>query len=407
MSKRVFGITSFAHFANDGSTFLYPVLITFLYTEFPATNLAILGVLAIMNPIVSGAMSTPVGILADKLERKGVLIALGLALNGVAALFFAFSVQHGTLEFLYIIIGVTVLGFGQSFYHPIGSSILRSEYGRNTPMILGINGSFGSFGRGIFPLIIAGLIGIFGLVEGMFIMWALGFTFAAVVLVSLGLPKIKGVARSRGRKQKKSLSGHMSVFKVFIFSLMTVVFLRAMVIRAVATYGPSYLANVTNSQFLGIFIFTMGVLTPVAGQTIFGIVTTRKGGFFSITTTTIFSGLAFFLLLLSGSNAILDALFFSIYAFFTYSGFPTLLGYLNQVVPKEISTSSGGIVWGVGQFLGGAAGIALSSFLVYRESLYFSFWIMLIFTLSASLLLPFLKLQEKNSRDKAEVAGAQ
>ena len=75
MSRRIFGVTSFAHFANDGSTFLYPVLITFLHAEFPDTNLALLVVLAVTNPIISGIMSTPVGVLADKLERKGVLIS--------------------------------------------------------------------------------------------------------------------------------------------------------------------------------------------------------------------------------------------------------------------------------------------------------------------------------------------
>ncbi len=405
LSRRIFGITSFAHFANDGSTFLYPVLITFLHAEFPHINLAILGVLAVTNPIISGVMSTPVGILADKLERKSVLISLGLALNGVSALFFAFSVKHGALEFDYIIAGVTMLGVGQSFYHPIGSSILRAEYGNTTPVILGLNGSFGSFGRGIFPLIIAALISAFGLFEGMVVLWAFGMAFAAVVLVGLGMPKLRELsARPPREKGKVSISSQLSFFRVFILSLMVVVFLRSMVIRAVATYGPSYLASATSSQFIGIFIFTVGALTPVAGQIVFGIITTRKGGFFSITVTTLFSTLAFFLLLLSGSSVILDAVFFSMYAFFTYSGFPTLLGYLNQVVPKEISTSSGGIIWGIGQYIGGATGIAFTSFLVYGHGLNVSFWTMMIFAIGASLLLPLLRSQERAVR--AKVKGA-
>ena len=233
-------------------------------------------------------------------------------------------------------------------------------------------------------------------------MWVFGLAFAAVVLVGLGLPTVRGISgKAPTKKGNRSISSQISFFRVFILALMVVVFLRSMVIRAVATYGPSYLASATSSQFIGIFIFTLGALTPVAGQIIFGIITTRKGGFFSITVTTVFSTLAFFLLLLSGSSVILDAIFFSMYAFFTYSGFPTLLGYLNQVVPKEISTSSGGIIWGIGQYIGGATGIAFTSFLVYGHGLNTSFWTMLIFALGASMLLPLLRAQERAVRAKA------
>lgn len=396
VSGRIFAFTSFAHFANDGSTFLYPVLITFLHAEFPDTNLAILGVFAVTGPVISGLMSTPVGLLADRLERKSLLVALGLALNGISALFFAFSVQQGAVDFTYILAGVSILGVGQAFYHPIGSSILRSEYGSRTPLALGINGSFGSFGRGVFPLIIAALISAYGLIEGMFMLWVLGMAFAAVVLIGLGIPKTRKLSAGNREVRKKSpISGQLVFFRSFILVLLVVVFLRSMVIRAVATYGPSYLASTTNSQFMGILIFTIGALTPVAGQIIFGLVTTRKGGFFSITVTTILSTVSLILLLLSGSSVIENAVFFSLYAFFTYSGFPTLLGYLNQIVPKEISTSAGGIIWGIGQYVGGAVGIGFASFLVYGHSVYFSFWIMLIFAAGASLILPVLAFQER------------
>lgn len=402
MSLRIFSFTAFAHFASDGSTFLYPVLITFLHTEFPDTNLALLGVFAVAGPIISGIMSTPVGILADRIERKSVLISLGLLLNGISALFFAFSVQHGSLDFVAITAGVAILGVGQSFYHPIGSSLIRSVYGSRTPSVLGLNGSFGSFGRGIFPVIIAALITAYGLVEGMLLMWVLGLAFAAIALVGMGLPKFKRADRAGAKeKRKKVVSGQLALFRAFIAVLLVVVFLRSMVIRSVATYAPSYLASATGSQFLGVLVFTIGALTPVAGQIIFGFVTTRKGGFFSISVTTVMSSISLVLLLLSGSSLILAAVFFSMYAFFTYSGFPTLLGYLNQVVPPEISTSSGGIVWGIGQFVGGAAGIGLASFLVYGNGLYFSFWIMLIFGVAAALLLPLLMAQEKAVRARA------
>lgn len=412
MSSRVFALTSYAHFSNDGSTFLYPLLISFLHGEFPLVNVGYLGIIAIINPIISGLMSTPVGILADIIERKGFLISLGLAISGVAALIFAYTIVDGAISYFNIIAGVTVLGFGQAFYHPIGASILRGEYGSRTPTLLGINGSFGSFGRGIYILIITTLITVFGLVYGLTYLSIIGFVASMVIAAGLGSPNIKisskkskSAADNRSDKRKE-ISKQMSFYKLFIFSLMTVVFLRAMFIRSVATYGPTYFTDLADSQFFGNLIFGIGLLTPVIGQPIFGLITTKKGGFFSISVTTLFSGLAFFLLLVSGAHLILVGLFFATYAFFTYSGFPILLGYLNQVVPREISTSSGGVIWGMGQLLGGAAGIAVSSVIVLYSNIYESYWIMMIFTLAATILLPLLGAQEKSIRKKSRAQAS-
>lgn len=414
MSVRIFGFASFAHFANDGSTFLYPLMIAFLHFEFPQANLGYLGLITIINPVISGLMSTPVGILADMMERKGLLISLGLALSGLSAYIFAFTVNHNSISYFNIIAGVTALGLGQSFYHPIGASILRSEYGAKLPTILGVNGSFGSFGRGIYPFIITLLIGTYGLMTGFEIFSVIGFVSAMVVGVGLGNPSAKAVSRNASQEKmakpdtsRKEITSKISMYKVFIISLSVVVFLRAMFIRSIATFAPTYFTDLTGSQILGPTIFSIGVLTPVIGQTLFGFLTTRKGGFYTITMSTVFSGIAFFLVLISGSHLLFSAVFFAIYAFFTYSGFPILIGYLNQVVPRQISSSSGGVIWGLGQLLGGATGIAVSSLLVLYQNITTAYWLMLIFTLGATLLLPLLRNQERKVRGISSADGAE
>ena len=81
---------------------------------------------------------------------------------------------------------------------------------------------------------------------------------------------------------------------------------------------------------------------------------------------------------------------FAVFAFVTYSGFPVLLGYVGQVVPREISTTSNALVWGFGNTLGGAVGIAVIDGFKVFVSLYYSLTLMLIFALAAIIMLPLI-----------------
>jgi hypothetical protein len=68
-----------------------------------------------------------------------------------------------------------------------------------------------------------------------------------------------------------------------------------------------------------------------------------------------------------------------------------LLGYVNQIVPKDIATTAHGMVWGIGNTLGGAAGIAVMSLLLYLGvSLTETMWAMLIFGVASALFIPLI-----------------
>jgi MFS family permease len=137
-------------------------------------------------------------------------------------------------------------------------------------------------------------------------------------------------------------------------------------------------------------VVSLSFFFAVLGQLAFGYITSRMGGKFSILLTSVFPGIAFMLFLLSGSNVYMLAATYSIFTFFAFTGFPVLLGYVNQVVPKSISTTAGGDVWGLGQYVGNGAGIAVISALILAISVYSALWIMLVFLVPSIALIAFL-----------------
>ena len=74
---RSLAFTSLGHFSNDGTTLLYPTLITY-YVELPGIKIPYLGAMAIIFNIISGIFSTPVGNYADRRGNHGTLIAVGI-----------------------------------------------------------------------------------------------------------------------------------------------------------------------------------------------------------------------------------------------------------------------------------------------------------------------------------------
>ena len=163
-----------------------------------------------------------------------------------------------------------------------------------------------------------------------------------------------------------------------------------MFLTGTITFVPTFLTNVYHSRTEAVAIVTISFVTAIFGQPYFGSLTSKFGGRKIISFTTIISGVAFASFIYFASNLIVSATSFAVFAFVTYSGFPVLLGYVNQVVPREISTTSNGLVWGVGQTLGGALGIAvLDGFKVF-VSLGDSLTLMLIFALAAIVLLPLI-----------------
>jgi len=388
---RALVFTSLGHLSNDLNLLLFSVLIVY-YSKNYGISLSLLGGVAIIYNILSGLLSTPIGSYADRTRRYRHLIALGIALIGISAVSFALSFRFSGFILPLMIVSAVILGTGQAFYHPLGASVLRITYEERTSTALGINGSFGSVGRSILPIFLVPMIVLYG--EFHTLLYLAGYLFVAAVIIFMGLGFMRAY-EAIPVGQRREPTGHenetgIEKYHSAIMILVLIVFVRSMFLTGTTTYISQYLVDRVHSDVVMSYIVTISFITAVVGQPVFGRITELKGGRFSIVLTTVFSTIFFILFMLSGSNVVLDTITYASFVFMAFTGFPVLLGYVGQIVPRNVVTKSNGLVWGLGNTVGGGIGLAVMSLVLLRVTLLDTMWLMLIFAVASSLLLPLL-----------------
>ncbi len=411
---RALTFTSMAHLVNDGNFLLYPVLITF-YSQLPNVHLVALGIMAVIYYILQGSLSAPLGVLADRYDRDPLFIGFGIGIQAAAMFLFALPFVYPSLIYWLLISGAILLGIGQAFYHPLGATVIYHTYGsQKAPPAMGVNGSFGSVGRAAMPIIIVALVGAVGGFSGLSAIAVYTIIASIVIYAGLNFFRRRDYRTTEDKAQDEIVVGKkkgMQLYWAMIVTITVVIFLRSMFNIAVVTFVPTYIDNIVGSSSIMGTVLTLAFIPPIFGQVWFGNLTSKYGGKVTVGISTALSVLIFFILLLfSGGVAAHGQLYavafigisYGAYAFLTFSGFPILLGYVGQIVPKALSTQANAMVWGVGQTIGGGVGIALMSGLLFRLSLTQAFWIMMIFAAISVLLVPLLpskKRVELNVKD--------
>ncbi|WP_256202741.1 MFS transporter [Sulfuracidifex tepidarius] len=241
MLSRIRGLTftSMAHFLNDGTFLIFPLLIVY-YEEIHVSDV-ILGTVAVLYTLLSGILSPFIGDFADKSEKDSLLIMTGILLEGIAMV--SFAVSFRTLTYPLMMLGAILLGIGQAFYHPIGGSILSNLFGKSSGRALGINGSAGSVGRSLMPSLVSFLILLFTAIYGLLIYGVI--MIVGAVVIRLGLEGYSKATRLRKPKEKLERQ-----FVRFIILLGVMVFLRSMFITGVTTFTGKYVFSIYHSAFL-------------------------------------------------------------------------------------------------------------------------------------------------------------
>ncbi len=90
--------------------------------------------------------SYPIGVLADRLNRKK-LLGFGLALNGVG-----FAALALAPNYAWALVAVAVAGFGGSFYHPAATAMVARLFPRTTGKALGLVGIGAGVGFFVGPI---------------------------------------------------------------------------------------------------------------------------------------------------------------------------------------------------------------------------------------------------------------
>lgn len=380
--------TSVAHFANDGNLLIFPVLINY-YTALHV-NFIILGFGAMIYNLISGLVSPFIGRIADRLDRDGLLIFLGLAIQGAALSLFAFAFLHIQQVNVIVLSGTALFGLGQSVYHPIGGSVLSSAFkGKSSGTLLGVNSSIGSIGRSVVPLILAALLPLFGITSSLYII-AL-YEVAASILVLGGLSAFRRNSTPHGKSEKKKAAAGATKTMPMIYLLMIVIFVRSIFSTGLYTFMPYYFNSVLKNSNLVTEVISLAFLAPVVGQILFGYLTSAWGGKAVVTLTSVFAVISTVLLMLT-TNFYLMVIFLTLFAFFVFSIFPILIEYVKQLTPESVSASSNSLVWGLGSTIGGAVGIGLFS-LLYRVldvSLSDSMWFLILIGVVSIVIIPIL-----------------
>ncbi len=400
--------TSLGHFANDGNFLLFPTLIAY-YKVIPHISIAFLGVMAIIYNLLSGLLGPSIGKLADRIDRDGFLIFVGIFMEAISAILFGVAFIYELYASYIILIASIVLGAGQAFYHPIGASILAFTYGKkDSSSAMGINGSFGSLGRAIIPSMLVYSMLFFGHFGGLIVLSI--YTFIAAFIIFTGLNffkrskyiKVDRAKHGRNTVEDKASREEYSKYSKFLYILTAIVFIRAFFLMGTVTFTPDYFDNVFNSKIIMGDIVTISFLGAVLGQPYFGTVVKKHGGKFTIAVTTIASTIFFGLMLIT-DNLYLITVIYLLYAIFAFTSFPVLLGYVAQTIPQKFSTRSNALVWSFGNIVGGSVGIAIVTLLLYVHiSLYTSLIIMLIFSIISIAMLPLLP--SKSNLEETTVA---
>ncbi len=382
---RILSVTSLAHFINDGTFLIYPLLIVYYSTDLHV-SVVFLGALSIVYALLSGLLSPAIGDFADKHDLDAPLMALGIFLEAVAVTLFGFSFAFPSAVYFLVALGAVILGVGQAFYHPIGGAILSRTFGKSSGRALGVNGSLGSVGRAVMPSVVTFFILAFSVSTGLFLVG--GIMLVATLVIYLGLKFYKRGSVEEIRKTKERLE---SKFVRFLVILGAIVFIRSMFITGVTTFTGEYIYQVYLSKELAGVFLTVGFIGSVFGQPLFGWTTEKLGGRTTFVITSVLS-IAFFLLFMAFSrDLILASLWYTLFTLSAFSAFPVLLGYVSQVFPRSFYTLANSYVWGLGNTVGGAAGNALITLLLgLNFSIFDSFYVMVGLAVLSTVMTPLI-----------------
>jgi len=389
LKKKALIFTSLGHFLNDSFLVTFSILITY-YIEMGLSPL-FLGLMGAIINIVSGLFTMWVGREADRIGNHDKLMFIGFLIIAISLFLFGLTFAY---KFLWLVaISSILLGMGLSFYHPLGGSILQFTYGSDSPKALGINGSLGSTGRALFPIVLVFLIEYLGGFVALIIIAA--YTLVLSSIIYNGIKPIKTKTYSQTKQKGRAVS--FSSFYYVLIPLTIIVFIRSMFVMGVQTFVPTYLSEIFNSRVIMGVVLTVSYATAIFGQPFFGRITTSMGGRRVVFITTIFSTI-FYIIFIIAKNWIVVSTIFAAFSFFAFSNFPVLLGYVSQIVDADVMARANSLVWGIGNTIGGALGILLGGYIFQAFNLKTSMLSFVIIALISSFLLPIIPSETKKRR---------
>ncbi len=352
---RVLVVTSLAHFMNDGMVFFIPVVAALLAAGHSVSPVVITAMLTVFY-LASAGFGVVVGLVAASGPRRGRVMALGLFIVALGLWGFAVALHTapGTGRDTLAIASAIVAGVGSAVYHPVGGSILQSTFGASAGRALGINGSFGSLGRALYPTLFVATTALAVSHDGAVALFAGVGTLSAVVIV-LALGRLPGVAGKAHESSSLARPTMRALFTRSVVALMVIAFLRSAAFIGIVSWMPIYL---TSHRHLGVsslgLTVTIMYVGGIVGQPTFGLLADRFDKRWMLALDSV--GSALVTIAYVASSGAWATVFLLLFGFFTFSGFPLLLSLVPDYVAPESHVMGNALVWGVGSTGGQALG---------------------------------------------------
>jgi len=332
--ETILGTTVLAHIVNDGLDMGLPLIMPLLVTKY-ALSLFEAGAILTCYAATTVIFQPLLGYISDITGYKKIYLASGLFTIGAGL----FLVQFAP-SLPWLLLCSFLAGLGFSTYHPAAMSFINAAYTARRGFGLGFHGVGGSLGRGVYPAALGALLAAYGLGSALFLSVAIAFTAGIMVL---RLPPSMGSRKAR----------RFSLTSTYIILVTCVAFLlRTIAYAGTVNFIPTYLV-----RELHLDIAAAGLATSI--MLILGIVSQPLGGYLSdklgrravLGMSCFLMGVFFTLFLWIPHPASLIPL--SLFGFCIFLGFPLPYAIVGDHVPKEVISTSLGIVSGVG----GAGGI--------------------------------------------------
>ena len=356
---------------GHGLTHWYPatfyLLLPLIGTEL-GLSYSQIGLIMTCQYIASAVANVPGGVLVDTVGRKGLLMAVSLFWIGFPYLLIGF-----THSYLMLLACVSLVGFGNSLWHPTAIPTLARRYPERKGLVLSIHGMGGNVGDAVAPVIIGSALAWFTWREVVVLNVMPGLVVAALLFALLG------TLRLAARKQETQSVGEYFAGLRELFRSRALVLLstgsafRTMTQSALLTFLPVYLAkDMGYSPFwVGACLFALQAAgfaaSPIAGH-----LSDRLGRKQILVGSMAATALVLVAMAFSGGSPLFVALV-AVLGFFLYATRPVIQAWMLEATPKNMAGSSIGLLFGA-QAIGAALGPLAGGMVADRYGLLAAFY---------------------------------